>query len=65
MCRRVVCVGQAHRIVGAVVQQEPIAKTHDQPSFIERQLHVVNLVAPMGRADKMFLTVLNPLDRPA
>src|SRR5213594_3284942 len=62
---RVVRVGEAHRIVGAVVQQELIAKCQDATFSIKRTLDVVELVAAVRRADEMFAAILNPFHRAA
>src|SRR5207237_960929 len=47
---RVVRVGEAHRIVSAVIQQEPIAKRQDMAFFIERTIAIGELVACARRA---------------
>ena len=65
MSRRVVCVRQTHRIVGAVVQQEAIAKPQDPAGLIKCQLDFVELVTAVRRADEVFRAVLDPFHRAA
>ena len=65
MGRSVVCIRQPHRIVGAVVQQEAIAKPQDPAGLIKCQLDFVVLITAMGRADEVFRAVFDPFHRAA
>ncbi len=55
----------ADRIPGAAIDHKTVAQRQDAALFVEADLHVVDLVARMARADQMLAAVLDPLHRPA
>src|SRR5215831_7469351 len=61
----IVGVRQSHGIVSAIVQYKAIAQGEQPTLFIEAKLNVVDLVAAVGGADKMFSSIFDPFDRPA
>ena len=61
--RRAIGNIDAARRIGAVVVDQPAAQAEDAGVAIDRDLHVPDLVALLGRGDEMLEPILDPFDR--